>query len=58
LKDHKAPEDIDYYMCSPGSMSAAVVNMIDNLGVASKNILYDVLSGGAPKKIGSLLNTL
>ena len=51
LKDHKAPEDIEYYMCGPGPMSAAVVNMLDNLGVAPENILYDDFGGGAPKKI-------
>ena len=50
LKDHKAPEDIEYYMCGPGPMSAAVVNMLDNLGVAPENILYDDFGGGAPKK--------
>ena len=41
LKNHPAPEDIEYYMCGPGPMSAAVVNMLDNLGVAKENILYD-----------------
>ena len=50
LKDHKAPEDIEYYMCGPGPMSAAVVNMLDNLGVAAENIMYDDFGGGAPKK--------
>ena len=50
LKNHKAPEDIEYYMCGPGPMSAAVVNMLDNLGVAPENILYDDFGGGAPKK--------
>ena len=50
LKDHKAPEDIEYYMCGPGPMSDAVVNMLDNLGVAPENILYDDFGGGAPKK--------
>ena len=49
LKDHKAPEDIEYYMCGPGPMSAAVVNMLDNLGVAPENILYDDFGGGATK---------
>ena len=49
LKDHPAPEDIEYYMCGPGPMSSAVVNMLDNLGVAPENILYDDF-GGAPKK--------
>ena len=48
LKDHPAPEDIEYYMCGPGPMSAAVVNMLDNLGVAPENILYDDFGGGAP----------
>ena len=50
LKDHPAPEDIEYYMCGPGPMSAAVVNMLDNLGVAPENILYDDFGGGAPTK--------
>ena len=50
LKDHPAPEDIEYYMCGPGPMSAAVVNMLDNLGVPSENILYDDFGGGSPKK--------
>jgi Na+-transporting NADH:ubiquinone oxidoreductase subunit F len=50
LKDHPAPEDIEYYMCGPGPMSAAVVNMLDNLGVAPENILYDDFGGDASKK--------
>ena len=50
LKDHPAPEDIEYYMCGPGPMSAAVVKMLDSLGVAPENILYDDFGGGAPKK--------
>ena len=33
LKDHEAPEDIEYYMCGPGPMSKAVVSMLDSLGV-------------------------
>ena len=32
LKDHEAPEDIEYYMCGPGPMSKAVVAMLDSLG--------------------------
>ena len=50
LKNHKAPEDIEYYMCGPGPMSAAVVNMLANLGVAPENILYDDFGGGEVKK--------
>ena len=50
LKDHKTPEDIEYYLCGPGPMSAAVVQMLDNLGVAPENILYDDFGGGSPNK--------
>ena len=45
LKDHPAPEDIEYYMCGPGPMSKAVVNMLDNLGVQPENIAYDDFGG-------------
>ena len=48
LKNHPAPEDIEYYLCGPGPMSAAVVNMLDNLGVPSENILYDDFGGNTP----------
>ena len=50
LKDHPAPEDIEYYMCGPGPMSAAVVNMLDNLGVPAESILYDDFGGNKPKE--------
>ncbi|HCC85741.1 MAG TPA: NADH:ubiquinone reductase (Na(+)-transporting) subunit F, partial [Porphyromonadaceae bacterium] len=33
LKDHEAPEDIEYYMCGPGPMAAAVQRMLGDLGV-------------------------
>lgn len=41
LKDHPAPEDCEYYLCGPPVMIDAVVNMLINLGVDSKNILFD-----------------
>ena len=41
LKDHDAPEDIEYYMCGPGPMSNAVVSMLDSLGVEPESIMYD-----------------
>ena len=41
LKDHDAPEDIEYYMCGPGPMSKAVENMLDSLGVPKENLMYD-----------------
>lgn len=45
LKDHEAPEDIEYYMCGPGPMSAAVVKMLDSLGVEPESISYDNFGG-------------
>ena len=32
LKDHEAPEDIEYYMCGPGPMSKAVEKMLWGFG--------------------------
>ena len=45
LKNHEAPEDIEYYMCGPGPMSKAVVNMLDSLGVDPESIMYDNFGG-------------
>ena len=45
LKDHEAPEDIEYYMCGPGPMSNAVVKMLDSLGVEPSSIMYDNFGG-------------
>lgn len=41
LKDHDAPEDIEYYMCGPGPMSKAVEKMLDSLGVPPTNLMFD-----------------
>ncbi|MDR2497775.1 MAG: NADH:ubiquinone reductase (Na(+)-transporting) subunit F [Tannerellaceae bacterium] len=41
LKNHEAPEDIEYYMCGPGPMSNAVKQMLDNLGVPPEMLLFD-----------------
>jgi Na+-transporting NADH:ubiquinone oxidoreductase subunit F len=45
LKDHPAPEDCEYYLCGPPLMIAAVVEMLDGLGVEPENILYDDFGG-------------
>lgn len=45
LKDHDAPEEIEYYMCGPGPMSNAVNNMLYNLGVEPESIHYDNFGG-------------
>ncbi len=41
LKNHEAPEDIEYYLCGPGPMTAAAIKMLDSLGVPEENIMYD-----------------
>ena len=45
LKDHPAPEDCEYYMCGPPMMNAAVINMLEELGVERENILLDDFGG-------------
>ena len=45
LKEHPAPEDINYYMCGPPPMTKAVLAMLDNLGVEPANIHYDDFGG-------------
>ena len=45
LKQHEAPEDILYLMCGPPMMAQSVVNLLDSLGVASENILFDNFGG-------------
>ncbi len=41
LKNHDAPEDIEYYMCGPGPMAAAVQRMLDSLAVPPEMIMFD-----------------
>jgi Na+-transporting NADH:ubiquinone oxidoreductase subunit F len=41
LKNHPAPEDIEYYMCGPGPMTKAVISMLLDLGVERENIMLD-----------------
>ena len=41
LKDHPAPEDIEYYLCGPPMMLQACMKMLDGLGVEKDNILFD-----------------
>jgi Na+-transporting NADH:ubiquinone oxidoreductase subunit F len=41
LKNHPAPEDCEYYLCGPPMMISAVQEMLYDLGVDSKNIMFD-----------------
>jgi len=45
LADHPAPEDCEYYMCGPPMMNAAVIKMLDSLGVPPENIMLDDFGG-------------
>lgn len=45
LSKHEAPEDIEYYICGPPMMNAAVFKMLDSLGVEKENIAYDDFGG-------------
>jgi Na+-transporting NADH:ubiquinone oxidoreductase subunit F len=45
LKDHPAPEDCEFYMCGPPMMNAAVINMLEDLGVEPENIFLDDFGG-------------
>ncbi len=45
LKNHPAPEDIEYYICGPPMMNAAVFKMLDDLGVEKENIAFDDFGG-------------
>ena len=45
LKNHPAPEDIEYYLCGPPMMNAAVFKMLDDLGVEPENIAFDDFGG-------------
>lgn len=41
LKEHPAPEDIEYYICGPPMMLNACLNMLHNLGVEDEMIAFD-----------------
>lgn len=45
LSKHPAPEEIEYYICGPPMMNAAVFKMLDDLGVEKENIAYDDFGG-------------
>jgi len=45
LKNHPAPEDIEYYLCGPPMMISAVFKMLESLGVERENIAFDDFGG-------------
>ena len=45
LKDHPAPEECEYYICGPPIMNAAVIKMLEDLGIDEDNIMFDDFGG-------------
>jgi Na+-transporting NADH:ubiquinone oxidoreductase subunit F len=45
LKHHEEPEEVEYYLCGPPMMNAAVFKMLDSLGVPPANIAFDDFGG-------------
>jgi len=45
LKTHHDPEEIEYYLCGPPMMNAAVLKMLDDMGVPPENIRFDDFGG-------------
>jgi Na+-transporting NADH:ubiquinone oxidoreductase subunit F len=45
LSKHPEPEEIEYYLCGPPMMNAAVFKMLDDLGVPPENIAFDDFGG-------------
>jgi Na+-transporting NADH:ubiquinone oxidoreductase subunit F len=41
LMEHEDPSEIEYYLCGPGLMIDAVIDMLDSLGVEEEMIAYD-----------------
>lgn len=45
LKDHEAPEDIEYTCVAPADVQNAVEKMLWDLGVLEENLMYDNFGG-------------
>ena len=45
LKDHEAPEDIEFYFCGPPMLNQAVLKMCDDWGVPPENVSFDDFGG-------------
>lgn len=45
LKNHQEPEEIEYYLCGPPMMTAAVTKMLDSYGVPPEMIAFDDFGG-------------
>ena len=55
LKQHDAPEDIEYYLCGPPMMSKTVLDLLHSLGVEDDMIMFDNF-GGICEQIRSIFS--
>ena len=45
LKQHEAPEDVEYYLCGPPMMAKTVLDVLHSLGVEDNMIRFDNFGG-------------
>ena len=45
LKNHPEPDEIEYYLCGPPLMNAAVLKLLDDMGIPQENIRFDDFGG-------------
>ena len=45
LKQHEAPEDVEYYLCGPPMMAKTVLDLLHSLGVEDEMIRFDNFGG-------------
>ena len=45
LKNHAEPDEVEYYLCGPPLMNAAVLKLLDDLGIPKENIRFDDFGG-------------
>ena len=45
LKQHDAPEDVEYYLCGPPMMAKTVLDLLHSLGVEDQDIRFDNFGG-------------
>ncbi|MCC5945052.1 MAG: NADH:ubiquinone reductase (Na(+)-transporting) subunit F [Bernardetiaceae bacterium] len=45
LSKHEDPDEIEYYFCGPPMMNAAVIKLLDDLGIPEENISFDDFGG-------------
>ena len=45
LSKHPEPDEVEYYLCGPPLMNAAVLKMLDDMGIPPENIRFDDFGG-------------